>query len=261
MSIFRDADLLQILKLHPLKSHLAKALDTADFFRRDVEAISAEKNLSAAGRDNERRKLLRAAVRDNRDGRGAVDDLKAKLEAKSAAVKRPPLDRTQVAADDRREARLILRGMDRGERALLLSGAGADPDFQDAMLERKPIFSGLMAGEQFLVDAAREQRLAGLFAPELAEIEELKGVVAEADMVFDRAFVGLKLYSEMEDRTFTEFVTPIMTRKNEPWVTSDRTQVVEIGADGKATYRPATVDEAKNGRVFSEAAYLADRAA
>jgi hypothetical protein len=92
--------------------------------------------------------------------------------AKRNAVQRPPLDRSQQAVDDRRELRTILRGLDRGARALLLSGAGADPDFQDAMLEAKPIVSGLMVEEQFLVDAAREQRLAGLYGPQLAEIED-----------------------------------------------------------------------------------------
>jgi hypothetical protein len=46
-----------------------------------------------------------------------------------------------------------------------------------------------------------------------------------------------------------------------PWLTSDRKQVIEIGADDKASYRLATADEAENGQVYDRAAYLADRAA
>jgi hypothetical protein len=132
---FRNTELLQKLERNPLKAQMARALDVAEIFAGDVEYLSLDKNLSPQGRDNARRAKLRAAVRDNRDARGPVNDLKAKLEAKRAAVQRPPLDRTIVAVDDRRELRTILRGMDSGARALLLSGAGADPDFVDRHAE------------------------------------------------------------------------------------------------------------------------------
>jgi hypothetical protein len=261
MSIFRDPEVMQILERHPLKRSLARGLDEAEIFEEDVKYLPLNTDLSPQGRQNDMQKKLRAAIRENRVARGPVNDLKAKRDAKCALVQRPSLDQSQAARDDRREARLIMRGMvDPGKRALLLSGAGADPDFQDAMLERKPIFSGLMPEEQFIVDAARTERLAGLFPAEHAEIAELESTIAEADSILDRALVHLKLHSGMGDRVFIEFSTPILSGKNEVWVTSDRKQVVEI-SDGKATYRPASVDEAGHGRVFTPEAYAADRAA
>jgi hypothetical protein len=212
-SIFRDAELMQILARHPLRSSLAKVLDTAEAFQDDVEFLELNKDLSPQGRRKSLQGHLRKAVRDLRDLRAPITELQAKLEAKTAAVQRPPLDMTAKAADDRREARTILRGMDRDERALLLSGAGSDAEFVDAMLEKNPRWSGLLPNEQFLVDAAKEQRLAGLYGSELAEIEELKATIAEANMVVDRAHVHLKLHSAMDDRDFADFVAPIMNRK------------------------------------------------
>jgi hypothetical protein len=191
---FRNAELLGKLERHPLKAQLARALDASEFFAGDVEHIKLDRRLSAEGRDEARRSKLRAALRDNRDARASLDQMKAALEVKRAAVQRPPLDRTdRIAVDDRRELRTILRGMDRGARALLLSGAGADPDFIDAMLEAKPIVSGLMPEEKFIVDAAREQRLAGLYGPQIAEITELENTIAEANSIFDLALVDFEI--------------------------------------------------------------------
>jgi hypothetical protein len=265
---FRNTELLQKLERHPLKAALARALDASELFAGDIEHIKLDRRLSPEGRDDARRSKLGAAVRDNRDARGPVNDLQKKLEAKRALVQHPPLDQSQAARDDRREARLILRGIeDKGARALLLSGAGADPDFQDAMLERKPIFSGLMAEEQFLVDAAKEQRLAGLYPSELAEIAELETTIAEANGIFDLALVDLKLHSEMDDRSFTEFVTPIMNRRNAHWLKRDKdahgNEVIYVfDPKNHYTVKVATPDEQRDGVFFKDLAeYQASRAA
>ena len=42
-----------------------------------------------------------------------------------------------------------------------------------------------------------------------------------------------------------------------PWLTVDRKQVIEIGADGFAKYRPASADDVSNGRVYNEAEFRA----
>jgi hypothetical protein len=265
---FRNTELLQKLERHPLRAQLAKALDGAEAFAGDCEYLTLNKDLSPVGRDNMRRAKLRAAVRDNRDARAPLKEMMATLEVKRAAVQRPPLDRTdKVAVDDRRELRTILRGMDPGQRALLLSGAGADPDFVDAMLEAKPIVSGLMPGEQFLVDAAREQRLAGLYGPQLAEIEELETTIAEANGIFDLALVDMKLHSEMDDRTFTEFTTPIMNRKNAPWLKREKdrdgNEIIRVfDPANHQTFPIASPDQARDGVFFKDfAEYQASRAA
>jgi hypothetical protein len=263
---FRNSELLGKLERHPLKATLARALDASELFAGDVEHLKLDRNLSVEGRDRARRSKLRAALRDNRDARAPLNEMKATLEVKRAAVQRPPLDRTdKVAVDDRRELRTILRGMDRGARALLLSGAGADPDFVDAMLEAKPIVSGLMPQEQFLVDAAREERLAGLYGPQLAEISELETTIAEANSIFDLALVDLKLHSEMGDGAFAEFTAPIMARKNAPWLVKNGDAIMRVRPEKKGTpelHQPATPEEISDGVFFkNEAEFRASRAA
>jgi hypothetical protein len=257
----RNHQLLEQVKTHPLGKTLAAAFDSSEAFEGDLEALSINQNYSPQGRANKRREKLAAAVRDNRDLRGPVNELQAKLDAKRAAVQRPPLDRTnQVAVDDRRELRTILRGMERGQRALLLCGAGADPEFQDAMLEVSPLLSGLMPEEKFLVDAAREERLAGLYGPQLAEITELETTIADANMIFDLALNDLKLHSEMDDRAFAEFSKPIMNRRGAPWKMNDGKTICEIGSDGKAAYHLGSEDELRDAVAYpDEAAYLAAR--
>ena len=78
---FRNTELLQKLARNPLKAQMARALDVSEIFSGDVEYLSLNNDLSPQGRDNARRAKLRAAVRDNRDARGPVNDLKASRRA------------------------------------------------------------------------------------------------------------------------------------------------------------------------------------
>jgi|SRR5690348_16778264 hypothetical protein len=126
---FRNTELPEKLARNPLKAHMASCLDIAEQFQGDCQFLQLNKDLSAQGRQKSMQAHLRRAIHDLRAARGPIDEMAKKLEKKEDLVKRPPLDRTdRVAADDRREARTILRSLDKGARALLLSGAGADPD-------------------------------------------------------------------------------------------------------------------------------------
>jgi hypothetical protein len=182
---------------HPLKATLAKALDLAETFAGDVEFLTLDKNLSAEGRNNARRAKLKAAIRDLRDARAPINELQAKLDKKRAAVAIPPFDPKDVVGFLRRqELRAALRTMETGPRELLLK----DPAFADAMLEQPAVLSGLFLADGFegtaspeiqrdreIVAAAKQRRLETLFAPQLAEIEELEKTVTEANMIADLA--------------------------------------------------------------------------
>jgi hypothetical protein len=119
------------------------------------------------------------------------------------------------------------------------------------MLEKNPIWSGLLPEEQFLVDAARQQRLAGLFGSEIAEIAELKGTIEEANAIADLAQVDLKLHSEMDDRTFTEFMK--QTTQAAPWLIKDGYRIVRVRPEMRGTaqlHQPATPEEIRDGVFF-----------
>jgi hypothetical protein len=262
--------LLQQLEKNPLRPKVAAAFDIADDFRRDMERVGADRRLSAEGRRDATQDLLRKAVRDLRDARAPIAEMEKKLDAKRAAVAMPAFDRSDdYALKLRMELRQTLKTADAGQRALLL----AKPAYADALLETEPEASGLFLAEDFkgtispeiqrdreIVAAAKEKRQAGMFGPQLAEIEELERTLAEANMIPAVARGDIQSDSGLEGREFEELAKKIENRQGAVWLTSDRKQVVEVGA-GKATYRPASADEARDGRVFTSAAYEADRVA
>src|SRR5258708_35168358 len=110
-----------------------------------------------------------------------------------------------------------------------------NPAFADAMLEQPPILSGLFLAEDFkgtispeiqrdrdIVAAAKQKRLENIFAPQLAEIDELEKTVSEANMIADLARVDLQSHSGMEPRVVGEFVKPGEAKANAPWLREDQ---------------------------------------
>lgn len=277
MSNLRNSQLLQQIGRHPLKAALARCFDIAETFQGDVEFISLNRRLSPEGRQEELQSKLRAAIRDLRDARAPVGELQARLDKKRAAVAMPKFDPADVVGFLRRqELRATLRTMDTGQRELTLN----DPAFADAMLEQPPVLSGLFLAEDFkgtispeiqrdrdIVAAAKEKRLAGMFAPQLAEIDELEQTIADANMIADLARVDLKLHSGMDDqRVFEEFVRPIEAKQNAPWLRRyteeggrEVIRVIDV-ADHRA--HVASEREILDGKFYKDhAEYLADRAA
>jgi hypothetical protein len=239
--------------------------------------LQLNKDLSDQGRANALQAKLRAAIRDLRDARGPVNDLQAKLDAKRKAVAIPKFDPADVVGFLRRqELRFVLRSMNADQRAMHLN----DPAFADAMLETAPLASGLFLAEDFegtispeiqrdrdIVAAAKEKRLAGMFGRELAEIAEIEKVVAEANMIADIARGDLKLHSGMDDqRVFEEFVKPIETKANAPWLRKDKDwggdeRVFVIDVQNHRSH-VATEREILDGKFYaSHEEYLADRSA
>jgi hypothetical protein len=257
---FRNTELLGKLERHPLKKALARALDVAETFQGDVEFLQLNRDLSPEGRQKALQSKLRAAVRDLRDSRAPIDDLQKKLDVKRKAVAMPAFDPNDVVGFLRRqEIRTVLRGMDEGSRAVLLA---SNPEFIDSMLEQ-PALSGAVPNQ--IIEAAKKERLAGLFGPQLAEIEELEKTVAEANMIADLARVDLKLHSGMDDRQFTEVVRPVENKENAPWLhryTEEGREVIRVIDVANHGARIATEREILDGKFYKDhAEYLADRSA
>jgi hypothetical protein len=229
MSNLRNAKLLQQIGRHPLKAALARCFDIAETFQGDVEFLQLNRDLSPEGRQNAMQAKLRAAIRDLRDAKAPIGELRKKLDTKRAAVSMPKFDPADVVGFLRRqELRTALRAMENsGQRELLLE----DPAFADAMLEQPPVLSGLFLAEDFkgtisaeiqrdrdIVAAAKEKRLAGMFGRELEEIAALEQTISEANMIADLARNDLQLHSGMEPRVFGEFVKPVENKQNAPWL-------------------------------------------
>jgi hypothetical protein len=268
MSNLRNSQLLQQIGRHPLKAALARCFDIAETFQGDVEFLQLNRDLSPEGRENARQSKLRAAIRDLRDARVPVKDLQAKLDKKRKAVAMPEYDRSNdYALKLRMELRQTLKTTDPGQRALLL----AKPAYADALLETEPEASGLFLAEDFkgtispeiqrdrdIVAAAKEKRLAGMFAPQLAEIDELEKTVSEANMIADLARNDLQLHSGIEDRrVFEEFVKPIEAKQNAVWLKRDTdlkgNAIVRVFDPANHTAFPiATADQVRDGVFFKD---------
>jgi hypothetical protein len=258
MSSLRNSQLLQQIGRHPLKAALARCFDVAEAFQGDVQFLQLNNDLSPQGRQNALQSKLRAAVRDLRDARAPIGDLQAKLDKKRAAVQMPKFDPADILGFLRRqEIRTVLRGMDEGQRAVLLA---SNPEFIDSMLEQ-PALSGSVPNQ--IIEAAKKERLAGLFGPQLAEIAELEATIAEANMIANLARNDLKLHSGMDDqRVFEEFVRPVETKAGAQW----KRKYIENGVEvwriidlENHVARNATPSELRDAKEYDDfAAYQAD---
>ncbi|WP_299806684.1 hypothetical protein [Tardiphaga sp.] len=248
-----------------MRGQLAKCLDVAEAFSQDCERVAMNRDLSEVGRANALKTILQRAVRDLRDARKPVDDLRKTLETKRSAVKSPPFDKTDlVGALNRQELRAAMRGMDTAVRAGLIT---TDPTFADALLEQPPVLSGLTPNEGFLVQAAQEARLKTLFGPQLAEIAELESTLNEAAGIAAVARNDLQTKAGMPQLEFDAFATPIEQKLRAPWLVKmgDDQPVLVVQYEKKGStdlHRHATPDEIRDGKFYaSEAEYLAERAA
>jgi hypothetical protein len=164
--------------------------------------------------------------------------------------------------------------MDTGQRELTLN----DPAFADAMLEQPPVLSGLFLAEDFkgtispeiqrdrdIVAAAKEKRLAGMFGRELEEIAALEQTVAEANMIADIAKGDLQSNSGLEPRVFEEFVKPVETKQNAPWLrkfVENGREIVRVVDLETNRAHVASEREILDGKFYKDhAEYLADRSA
>ena len=81
MSTFRTPDFLERLGRHPMKGALAKCLDVAETFIGDCERVRIDRHLSDSGRVAAVEKHLRGALRDIRDARAPISEMRATVQA------------------------------------------------------------------------------------------------------------------------------------------------------------------------------------
>jgi hypothetical protein len=261
----RNAKLLEErYSTHPLRADIQSALASAEKFADRASEIKVDRNLSAEGRSAAITKQLKSALRDIRDSSAPIDAMKTKLAAIQAAVKMPPVDRTDTAgALARQELRAALRGMPMGDRAALLLGQDADVRWVDAVLEQPSVLSGTPP-ELYL--QAKTQRLESLFAAEIAEGENLDQQISEGEAGLQLARQDLAKASGLNEREFEAMELEVNSRRNAVWLRietdvlgNERTVVVPI--KGGAS-RPATEAERRDGKFFASLAdYQAHRAA
>jgi hypothetical protein len=257
--------LLQQIEKNPFAKTVAPAVfDIASDFRKDMEVVGADRRLSPEGKWDRTRDHLRKALRDLRNIQKPLDEYHKQTESMRASIKLASYDKTDVvAALNRRELRDASRAMTPGQRAMYMTGKTRSTDFIDAVLEQPAWVSGFDLYSEEGLDAktfktAQAERLQDLHGPVLDTIAERDSTESEIrDLIVSVARVDIQDVSGMSGREFEAAAKPIETRADGPWLTVDREQVIEIGADGFAKYRPASADDVNNGRVYNEAEFRA----
>jgi hypothetical protein len=265
--------LLAQIEKNPLKSKVAAAVDIVADFALDTEAVGLDRRLSPEGKRDKAQGNLKKALRDLRDVRKtALDEYHAMTETMRGTVERPAYDKSDYASALRRELRDAARVMSLGQRAALMSGPARDVNFIDAVLEQPAWVSGINTydpGELALYEGAKAERLRDLHAPLLDAIAERDAVESEAQMILDVARGDIAADSGLQSREFADVCKQIESGIGAPWTKKttkiDGTEQVilfEPQPDGTVRNRPATPDEARDGREYADLqSYLASRAA
>jgi hypothetical protein len=182
----RNQSLLrQISEKNPFKTLAADFLDISSGFERDMQAVRANRKLSAEGKQNEARDHLRKALRAREDRQKPLAEFHAQTEAMKAKVKLPDYDKADdYAARLRAEMRDRSYDMTPLERMGLMSGPNRSVAFIDAVFETAPFVSGLREkGELDVYAAAKEERLAELHGPLQDVIAARRGTESEIRML------------------------------------------------------------------------------
>jgi hypothetical protein len=150
-----------------------------------------------------------------------------------------------TAALERQEIRTWLRTLDLGARQGVVLGT-TDVRILEAMVTAPPELSGVVAAE--LAGKVEERYLELSFPDEIAAIAAADAVVSEAEAAVGIAYNELRSTVDMHPHDFDALMRPLETIR--PLLTSDKMQIIEIDAAGKASYRPASQSERDNGVVY-----------
>jgi hypothetical protein len=142
-----------------------------------------------------------------------------------------------------REIRAWVRQLDLGVRQSIVLGT-SDRRILEAVVSAPPELSGF-AGHAALAGRIENRYFELTYPGELAEIETLDSVVAEAEAAIAVARNEMRSTIDLHQHDFDALLKPLETIR--PWLLDDDRQVCEVGADGKPTYRAATETDVANG--------------
>jgi hypothetical protein len=248
----RNQDLLDRLpKDHALSASMRDAmiaaLATAEQFSGHKIALASDRRMTELGQ----RQALKDALMANHGrewarAKAPVAKARREIKAARAALVVKPMDPADlVGAVLRQEIRGWIRSLDVGVRQSVVLGS-KDRRVLEAALSAPPELSGITNPK---AAAEIEERYIEIVYPrELAAIAADDAVVAEAEEAVGTAYNDLRSTVDMHPHDFSELMRSI--EPEWPELTSDRSQVITIAADGTASYRPASAEEREHGVVY-----------
>lgn len=223
-------------------------LTLGERFQARRRELHADPKLTGIGRSETlKAELLKTYARDLRDAKEPIRKARAELDALRSAVKVRPGNPADVSeALLRTEIRSTLFAMNPSDRAAVLVNPATDVRIVEAVLSAPALLSGVDPNVMGHVEEAYQ---AAKFGPQMEEITELEEIVASAEAAAQIARDDIRATLEMDERAFDQLVKPIETKEAGPLLVShgDRTQAMTIEPDGRASYRPATTDDLRDG--------------
>jgi hypothetical protein len=253
----------RVPKNHPLSSSMTAAMVAAlaagEQFAGHKIALQSDDRMTAKGRSQ----ALRDALTGNHGkqwakAKAAVARARKEIEAERAALVIKPVDPANVAAAlERQEIRAWVRTLDLGVRQSIVL-ATKDRRILEAVVSAPPELSGF-AGDAALASKIEDRYIELTYPDKLASIEAKNDVVSEAEAGVGIAYNELRSTIDLHVHDFSELMKPLEVDR--PVLTSDKTQIIEIDAAGKATYRPASQSDIDNGVVYGSDEHKAAQAA
>lgn len=258
-------NLLARLPSHPRSAAIRSSLESALGIASRLTARRAEMVASGqytdAGVAAAISDLIPAQVRALQVASAPVAKLKREVAAKREALRPADPDKTDLAgALQGGEIRTYFRSLAHPERHAL-SMKTDDLRLLEALVTAPPELSGFSANDRDVVEKVEARYIALRHPVEVAELEALDSLVAEAEAIIAVARHGIRTAAGMEQRQFEREAAKIEAAV---WIVGEpgREQVCEPGPDGTASYRRATPDEVLIGvRYENVDAYRSARAA
>jgi uncharacterized coiled-coil protein SlyX len=251
----RTKTLLDRLPNHPLapamRTAMIDALAAGEAFADYKNTLAKDGRMTELGKQQALREVLTTTFgKQLAKAKAPIAKARAEIQSRHAALTVKAVDPSNLAAAlERQEIRQWVRSLDIGVRQSVVL-ATKDVRILDALLSAPPELSGIANPK---AASEIEDRYIELTYPsELAAIETLDSVVAEAETAVAIARNEMRSLVDMHAHDFDELMRPVETHR--PWLTSDRKQVVEIDAAGKASYRPANETDLANGVQYKDLA-------
>jgi hypothetical protein len=245
-----------------VKAAMAEMIGAAESFATKKSELIRAGKLTPLGLKDALRDNLSETMKSLVRARKPVEQAQSEIKKRRTALTRKEADPTNVvAALDRQERRAWLRSLNDAQRQSILLTT-SDDRLVEAAVTAPMGLSGFSGDIMARVFAEVEERYIEMqHGPEVAAIAELAAVVAEGDAAAQIARNMVQQETGMDDREFTRIVEPIDRRASAPWLlktsgsstSPERIMVVNLTAEGHATYREATKADLIDGVYYENA--------
>jgi hypothetical protein len=259
----RTQSLVNRLPDHPLsasmKDAMIAALAASEQFSGHKIGLASDRRMTELGKSQALKdELTNRFGKQLARAKAVVTKARAEIDAERAALVIKPVDKTDIAAAlERQEIRAWIRQLDLGVRQSVVL-ATKDVRILEAVTSAPPELSGF-AGDAAFASKVEDRYIELTYPDKLADIEAKSGVVAEAEASMHISRNDMRATVDMHQRDFDALMKPVEVIR--PVLTSDRKQLIEIDAAGRASYRPASQSDIDNGIVFGSDEHKAAQAA